>query len=191
MLAVWPGCLSLFLWWFFWCPQWLCGFTWTFTLSILCYCGLFTSLFSSHHALCGVAPSTFPQLFMSNNRDIRILVWNVRGINSHNKWDAIRDKISESSASIVCLQETKRDHFDLQYLKKFCPRQLNVFHFSPSVGASGGLIIIWNSNQFSGTLVFMNTYSITVKLTCNLSGHSFHLTNIYGPAHAVEKASFQ
>lgn len=65
------------------------------------------------------------------NRSLNIMVWNVRGINSQSKWDAIRDKISESSASIVCLQETKRENFDIAYIKKFCPRHLDQFEFSP------------------------------------------------------------
>lgn len=127
---------------------------------------------------------------MNNTRSIHILVWNVRGINSQSKWDAIRDKISESSSSIVCLQETKREHFDLQYIKKFCPWQLSAFQFSLSMGASGDLIIIWNSNYFSRTLVSMNSFAIIVKLVCNLSGRAFHLTDIYGPANSVDKASF-
>jgi len=40
---------------------------------------------------------------MNNNRNTNILVWNIRGINSSEKWDALRVKISESSCQIVCL----------------------------------------------------------------------------------------
>lgn len=40
---------------------------------------------------------------MDHNRAINILVRNIRGINSLAKWDALRDKISESGASIVYL----------------------------------------------------------------------------------------
>jgi hypothetical protein len=46
---------------------------------------------------------------MDNNRQMKILFWNVRGINSQEKWDAIRDKISESACQILCIQETKRE----------------------------------------------------------------------------------
>lgn len=51
-------------------------------------------------------------LDMNNNCAINILAWNVRGINSQGKWDAIRAKIDESAASIVCLQEIKRESFE-------------------------------------------------------------------------------
>lgn len=79
---------------------------------------------------------------------LNFLVWNVRGINSQRKWDAIRNKIAEDAASIVYLQETNRESFDDAYLRKFCPRHLNAYEFSPSVGASGDLAIIWNSALF-------------------------------------------
>jgi exonuclease III len=62
------------------------------------------------------------------------LAWNVRGLNSQAKWDAIRNKITDSHSSIVCLQETKRSSFDNAYLPNFCPRHLNKFVFAPSVG---------------------------------------------------------
>lgn len=81
----------------------------------------------------------FSSLFgYTMNRPMKVLVWNVRGINSQAKWDAIRDKISESSASIVCLQETKRENFSLEYIRNFCPRQMDKFEYFPSNGASGG-----------------------------------------------------
>lgn len=93
---------------------------------------------------------------------MNFLVWNLRGLNSQRKWDAIRNKIYEWSASIVCLQETKRESFDSGYIKKFCPRGLDKFEFSASVGASGGLVVVWNLVRYDGTLVYSNSYFITM-----------------------------
>jgi hypothetical protein len=72
-----------------------------------------------------------PQLFVSmnnennNNRSNKILFWNIRGLNLQEKWDAIRDKISESACQVLCIQETKRETFDNFYIKKFCPKSLD------------------------------------------------------------------
>jgi hypothetical protein len=41
-----------------------------------------------------------------------VLCWNIRGLNAFDKWDAIRNKIEECACSIVCIQETKHEHFD-------------------------------------------------------------------------------
>ena len=81
---------------------------------------------------------------MDHNRTWKILNWNIRGINSELKWIALAAKIEECGCDIICLQETKRDNFDTEYIKKVCPKKFNRFEFLPSVGASGGIIIIWN-----------------------------------------------
>lgn len=64
-----------------------------------------------------------------------------RGLNSDDKWLAIRNKIEESGCAVFCLQETKRSSFDHSYIKKFAPKRFDQFAFSPSVGASGGILV--------------------------------------------------
>jgi hypothetical protein len=100
-------------------------------------------------------------LWMSNTRSWNILSWNIRGINSQAKWDDLRCKNYESVASIICLQETKRDSFDQAYISKFCPNYLNKFAFSPSVGASGGLLICWNDGLFTGKILILMAMLVT------------------------------
>jgi hypothetical protein len=102
-----------------------------------------------------------PVFAMNNTKSWNILSWNVRGINSQSKWDHIRNKISECAASIICLQETKRDSFDQAYIFKFCPRHINTFAFFPSVGASGGLLICWADGIIVGEVADCNSYAIT------------------------------
>lgn len=129
-------------------------------------------------------------MFVDNNRTHKILVWNIRGINSQEKWDAIRAKNNESACNIICLQETKRETFDLSYLKKFYPRHLDSFAFYPSTGASGGLLTVWNSNLYDGDVVHSNSYAVTIKFICLMDQSSFHLSNVYGPTHSSGKMAF-
>jgi hypothetical protein len=63
--------------------------------------------------------------------DWKILNWNFKGINSEKKWVSLASKIDESNCDIICLQETKRDSFDMDYIKKFCPERFNKFEFLP------------------------------------------------------------
>jgi exonuclease III len=86
--------------------------------------------------------SNLHNLSMNSTKNWKIMYWNIRGVNSDKKWDALSNKIEESGCDIVCLQETKREHFDLKYIKNFCPKKLNKFVFLPLVGASGGIVII-------------------------------------------------
>jgi len=96
----------------------------------------------------------------------------------------------KSAGQIVCLKKTKRKNFDPFFPKKFCPRYPDNFSFSPSVGASGGLITIWNSSVLDGTTIQSNAYAVTVKFHNRLDNKDFHLTNIYGPSVFSEKMAF-
>lgn len=90
----------------------------------------------------------------SLNKSWNIMTWNVRGINSAWKWDPIKNKIINVLCDIVCLQETKKDNFDNQFIKKICPGNIDAFEFLPSVGSSGGILMAWNSRLFEGEKVF-------------------------------------
>lgn len=121
---------------------------------------------------------------------IQFFFWNIRGINSQDKWNAVREKINESVCQVICIQETKRETFDNFYFRKFCPRALHRFAYSPSIGASSGLLTIWNSSLFDGSVVQSNSYAITVKLFCELDNSAIHVSNNYGPAHSDQKQAF-
>lgn len=126
-----------------------------------------------------------------NCKSCNILCWNVRGINSDDKWRSIHDTISSINCDIVCLQETKRELFDHSYLRKFCPRRLDKFVYQPSVGASGGLIVIWNSSSYQGNVVFTMPYGIRVDFISQSSpDDSWKLINIYGPCQGELRTEF-
>lgn len=42
---------------------------------------------------------------------------------------------------IFCLQETKRESFDIHYIRKFAPKRFDKFDYCPSLGASGGILV--------------------------------------------------
>ena len=74
---------------------------------------------------------------MNHNRNWNVLYWNVRGQNASRKWDSIRNKVLESNCDIVCFQETKKDSFDVSFIRKLLPVAFDDFLFVPSVGALG------------------------------------------------------
>lgn len=54
----------------------------------------------------------------------------------------------KSVRSIVFLQE-KRENINQFFVSKFVNMQVNSFDFSSSIGASGGLITVWNGNHLT------------------------------------------
>jgi hypothetical protein len=136
-----------------------------------------------------------PKTSMSNLNDVNYLDWfvlthNVRGINSTTKWNGIRCSIRDSGCDVICLQETKKEFFDSVYLKNFCPPQFDSFAFVPSVGNSGGSVIIWKSSKLSGNVIFQNDYAQSVEFTSNLSACSWIITNVYAPCTPQGKIDF-
>jgi exonuclease III len=124
----------------------------------------------------------------TQNKNKKVLSWNIREMNDSRKWPAIRNTIEESTCIAFCFQETKKNSIDPSFLKKLCPRRFNKFEFHPLDGASGGLLTVWNGSQFFGELIDSNRFALTVKLTSLQSGHQWFLTNVYGPCSPPSKA---
>ena len=125
-----------------------------------------------------------------SNRLWNILCWNIRGFNSSDKWDAVRNKIEESACSIICLQETKKELVDLPFIRNFAPKHFDQFNFIPSNGASGGLLVIWCSSVFMGRILEKHSFSIIVEFTSAFNGDCWLLTNIYGPCDEPSRSDF-
>jgi len=73
-------------------------------------------------------------------RSWKVLCWNVRGLNSDTRQRSVREKVTESQCSVVCLQETKLSSCSRATMKSICPHGFDQFVESPSRGASGGLL---------------------------------------------------
>ena len=120
-----------------------------------------------------------------NNTNTRktwnILNWNIRGINSDDKCNALRLKLDESNCAIYCIQETKRENFDHSFIRKFAPKRFDQFAYSPSQGNSGGILIGWNSSIFTGQIIHNLRYAITIKFTSSHNNETWTLTSVYGP----------
>ena len=124
------------------------------------------------------------------NRLWTILNWNLRGINSQVRWDNIRLKVDELNCNIICFQETKREFIDHSYIHNFCPRRFNKFAYVPSIGNSGGLLIIWNGSLFDGVMLHQEKFQLTVQLRCKISNQTWFLTNVSGPTIQEDRANF-
>jgi exonuclease III len=123
-------------------------------------------------------------------RDWNILCWIIRGFNSADKWDVVRNKIEESGCSIVCIQETKCAEFDSSFIRQFAPRRFDSFEYIPSIGASSGILIIWSSSLFVGTVVEKLQFSLTISFSAMHNGDQWHLTNVYSPCQEPDRSSF-
>ena len=90
----------------------------------------------------------------------------------------------------MCLQETKCEEFDIRTIRTFCPRRFDRFAFAPSVGASGGILVIWNSGVFTGTLIEIQRFGVVVSFTSVHNAETWTLVSVYGPCDGPLRDDF-
>jgi exonuclease III len=111
--------------------------------------------------------------------DWNVLCWNVRGLNDKDKRLLVFNKIDESNCAIICLQETKCESFEHSFIRTFCPKRFDRFVFVPSIGASGGIIVLWNSRVFMGTLLETTHSAIKIQFASAHTTESWTLVTVY------------
>ena len=125
-----------------------------------------------------------------NKRAWNVLNWNIRGINGDDKCNAVRSKIEESNCSIYCIQETKRSHFDHSFIRKIAPKRYDKFAYAPSEGASGVILMGWNSSLLEGEVIHNLRFAVTVKFTSKHDKSVWFLTTVCGPCSGPERDNF-
>jgi hypothetical protein len=106
------------------------------------------------------------------------------------KWPLIRNKLEESNASTVCLQETKKSDFDHNFIRNFAPRRLDNFAFIPADGALGALLVLWVSSLFSRQVLLEESFGLAVSFTSLISSENFVVLNVYGSCEGIAGENF-
>jgi exonuclease III len=120
----------------------------------------------------------------------KVLCWNIRGLNATDKELALYNKITETGCVVACVQETKKENFDRSFIKNCCPKQFDTFTYSPSVGASGGILVVWKSSIFKGTLVEAHKIGLIIESESVHSGQKWTLVVVYGPCEGEQRDCF-
>ena len=118
---------------------------------------------------------------------IRILSWNVRGINDKDKRKVVKAFLRIQRADLVCLQETK-----CKLMLDSVVRSLGFGRFVNwgsvhSRGQAGGILVFWDCRVLQ--LLEMETwqYSISCRFkNCN-DNFIWIFTGVYGPVHYYER----
>ena len=71
----------------------------------------------------------------------KILIWNVRGLNSSSRQDSLRSLVVSSRSDIVCVQETKIASISRRIILSALGADFLDYAVVPSTDASGGILI--------------------------------------------------
>ena len=119
-----------------------------------------------------------------------ILFWNVRGLNSVARRDAVRVLVDAARIDILCLQETKMSAISRQLILSMLGSDFdNNFICRPSIGASGGILIAWRRRLGTVQDSRVDNHSVSVQF-CPATESPWWLTCVYGPQDNQEKIQF-
>jgi hypothetical protein len=90
----------------------------------------------------------------------------------------------------VCLQENKPEHLVISFIRSFAPSRFDRFDFIPSQEASGGLLLIWNSSVFKGSIIQQKQFCITTTFVSTHNGKSLTISNVYDPCEELGRLEF-
>ncbi|GAU23620.1 hypothetical protein TSUD_386090 [Trifolium subterraneum] len=112
---------------------------------------------------------------------MKIISWIVRGLGGLEKRNEVRKLVVDQNPFFICLQESKMQTCDVFLCSALWGNSPHDFSYRPSVGASGGLLSIWDSNEVE----VWSTESREHVLWCHgrfiKSGEEFSVANVYAP----------
>ena len=112
---------------------------------------------------------------------IRLLSWNVRGVNDSSKRKVIKAIIRNQKVDLFCLQETK-----IQSMNEGLVRSLGYGRFLDwgaldAQGAAGGVLICWDKRTLEIIEMERGQFSIFCRLRNVEDGKVWIFTGVYGP----------
>jgi exonuclease III len=112
---------------------------------------------------------------------MKIVSWNVRGLGGFEKRKEVKKLVVDKRPFIVCLQETKLMQIDNLLCSSLWGGSSHDFSYRPSVGASGGLLIMWDLEEVSINASFSFDHVLVVQGRFLKSQDDFVLFNVYAP----------
>ena len=123
--------------------------------------------------------------------NINVLFWNVRGLGGIEKGKMVGDMVKWSRGSVVGLSETK-----LEIVRPSLAKRLGGgggdfrWVLRPSIGASGGLLIGVDLNDYVIEDEWVGVFSISVVVRCKADSWRQTISVVYGPNVAEDRGLF-
>ena len=121
---------------------------------------------------------------------IKIISWNVRGVNDPDKRKVIKNFLRSYRADIVCLQETKVQEMSVKLARGLgAGRNLNWKELNAE-GSAGGILLLWDNSHISLVDYVVGSYSVTCLFRMTEDGFLWAFSGVYGPVENSFRESF-
>ena len=121
---------------------------------------------------------------------LKIMSWNVRGVNNQDKRKVLKAFIRSKKVDIVCLQETKVQNMCVGLVRSLGVGRFLDWGSVDAEGFAGGILVFWDKRVVE--LVEMETgiFSIFCCFRNCTDGFQWMFSGVYGPVVDSERESF-
>ena len=112
---------------------------------------------------------------------LKILFWNVWGLNDVEKRIRVKGMLKEWKADIICLQETKMELITRQTVRSLWSCHHVDWIYLGSIGASGGILVTWDSRVVENVGEAVGYYSVSCKFRNVDNQDLWTFLGVYGP----------
>ena len=112
---------------------------------------------------------------------IKILSWNVRGANNAEKRKLMKAYLRRKKVNLVYFQETKLKEVTCGIIRSLAVGRFVEWVASNAKGASGGILILWDSRVLQLIEVEESSYSLSGKFQNIEDDFTWIFSGVYGP----------
>ena len=112
--------------------------------------------------------------------NLKMLSWNVRGLNNPHKRDVVKNLLREWKCDIVCFQESKLDSTSSSLVKSLWGSPFVDWGALDAIHTVGGVILMWDKRVVERVDSVVESFSISVVLKGVLDGFEWICSGVYG-----------
>ena len=121
---------------------------------------------------------------------IKIISWNVRGVNDPNKRKVIKNLFRSHRANLVCLQETKVQDMNIDKMRSLGVGRCLNWKALNTEGFAVGILLLWDNSRISLVDSMVGSFSVSCLFRMAEDGFQWAFSKMYGPVEKRLRESF-